>query len=117
VQNGTWELAQLPPGKRAIGSRWIFKVRGRRRGWSISKGRLVAQGFSQIPGVFGQDGTVVPEGQELHNDMEAEDSDIGGFFRPSQQSPAPASPRNAALGALGENPQLALNGLTCVARK
>jgi len=48
VQNGTWELAQLPPKKRAIGSRWIFKVRGCRR---ISKGRLVEQGFSQIPGV------------------------------------------------------------------
>jgi len=25
--NGTWELAQLPPGKRTIGSRWVFKVK------------------------------------------------------------------------------------------
>ena len=27
LQNGTWELAQLPPGKRAIGSRWVFKIK------------------------------------------------------------------------------------------
>ena len=27
VTNGTWELAQLPPGKCAISSWWVFKVR------------------------------------------------------------------------------------------
>ena len=26
-QNGTWELADLPAGRRAIGSRWVFKVK------------------------------------------------------------------------------------------
>jgi len=26
-QNGTWELADLPAGCRAIGSRWVFKVK------------------------------------------------------------------------------------------
>ena len=24
--NGTWEIVKLPPGKRAIGSRWFMKV-------------------------------------------------------------------------------------------
>jgi transposase InsO family protein len=52
VENGTWKLAQLPPGKRAIGSRWVFKVKRKPDG-SIDKykGRIVAQGFSQVRGI------------------------------------------------------------------
>jgi len=52
VTNGTWELTQLPPGKRVIGSRWVFKVKRKPDG-SIDKykGRVVAQGYSQIAGV------------------------------------------------------------------
>ena len=52
LKNGTWELAQLPPGRRAIGSRWVFKIKRTPEG-AIDKykGRLVAQGFSQVPGV------------------------------------------------------------------
>ena len=52
LTNGTWELAQLPPGRRAIGSRWVFKVKRKPDG-SIDKykGRIVAQGFSQVRGV------------------------------------------------------------------
>jgi len=52
VANGTWELAQLPPGKRAIGSHWVFKVKWKPDG-SIDKfkGRIVAQGFSQVRGI------------------------------------------------------------------
>lgn len=51
VENGTFELVQLPPGRKAIGSRWVFKVKRNADG-SIEryKGRLVAQGFSQRPG-------------------------------------------------------------------
>ena len=50
-QNGTWELADLPAGRRAIGSRWVFKVKRTADG-SIEryKARLVAKGFSQRPG-------------------------------------------------------------------
>ena len=52
VHNGTWELAQLPPGKRAIGSRWIFKIKRTPEGLVDKyKARLVAQGFSQVPGI------------------------------------------------------------------
>ena len=51
VENGTFELVQLPPGRRAIGSRWVFRVKRNADG-SIEryKGRLVAKGFSQRPG-------------------------------------------------------------------
>ena len=42
---------QLPPGRKAIGSRWVFKVKRKADG-SIDryKARLVAKGFSQRPG-------------------------------------------------------------------
>ena len=47
IVNGTWELVQLPPGKRAIGSRWVFKVKRTPEGLVDKyKGRVVAQGFS-----------------------------------------------------------------------
>ena len=51
VDNGTFEVVELPPGKRAIGSRWVFKVKRNADG-SIEryKARCVAQGFSQRPG-------------------------------------------------------------------
>ena len=52
VQNGTWELTQLPPGKCAIGSRWVFKIKRTPEGLVDKyKACLVAQGFSQIPGI------------------------------------------------------------------
>ncbi|KZT28913.1 hypothetical protein NEOLEDRAFT_1225147, partial [Neolentinus lepideus HHB14362 ss-1] len=51
VENGTFELVECPPGRKAIGSRWVFKVKRNADG-SIEryKGRLVAKGFSQRPG-------------------------------------------------------------------
>jgi hypothetical protein len=56
VQNGTFELVELPPGRRTIGSRWVFKVKRNADG-SIEryKARLVAQGFGQRPGFDYQD--------------------------------------------------------------
>ncbi|KAG8976249.1 hypothetical protein FRC05_004499 [Tulasnella sp. 425] len=52
VDNGTWELVQLPPDRKAIGSRWVFKVKRDAKGEiERYKGRLVAQGFSQRPGI------------------------------------------------------------------
>jgi transposase InsO family protein len=51
IENGTFELVQLPPGRKAIGSRWVFKVKRNADG-SIEryKARFVAQGFAQRPG-------------------------------------------------------------------
>jgi hypothetical protein len=52
VENGTWELVKLPPGKKAIGCRWVFRVKRNVDGTvERYKGRLVAQGFSQRPGI------------------------------------------------------------------
>jgi hypothetical protein len=52
LDNGTWELIKLPAGQKAIGSKWVFKIKHNANG-SIEryKVRLVAQGFSQCPGV------------------------------------------------------------------
>jgi len=51
-QNGTWELTQLPPGKKAIGCKWLFKTKYRSDGTiDRHKARLVIQGFSQKKGI------------------------------------------------------------------
>ena len=52
LENGTWEIVKLPPGKKPIGCRWVWLIKRKADG-SIErfKGRLVAQGFSQIPGL------------------------------------------------------------------
>ncbi len=52
LENDTWELAQLPPGRRAISSCWVFKIKRKPNG-SIDKykGQVVAQGFSQVCGI------------------------------------------------------------------
>jgi hypothetical protein len=52
IKNGTWELVKLLPRRKAIGSKWVFKVKRNADG-SVEcyKARLVAQGFSQRPGI------------------------------------------------------------------
>ncbi len=48
----TWEYEELPAERKAIGSKWVFKVKYHPDG-SVArfKARLVAQGFSQVPGI------------------------------------------------------------------
>jgi hypothetical protein len=47
----TWEFADLPDGKRPVGSKWVFTVKYTPTGLlDRFKARLVAQGFSQVPG-------------------------------------------------------------------
>jgi transposase InsO family protein len=51
-ENETWTLTNLPPGRKAIGSKWVFKIKLDENGKIIRrKARLVAQGFSQKFGV------------------------------------------------------------------
>ncbi|XP_072060397.1 uncharacterized protein [Arachis hypogaea] len=51
-QNKTWIITSLPPGKNAVGCKWIFRTKFNPDGTiERHKARLVAQGFTQIPGV------------------------------------------------------------------
>lgn len=50
-QNKTWIITDLPPSKKEIGCKWVYKIKYRPDG-SIEryKARLVAKGYSQIKG-------------------------------------------------------------------
>lgn len=51
-ENETWELTDLPPNRKAIGSKWVYKTKRDEHGSVVQhKARLVAQGFSQKYGV------------------------------------------------------------------
>ncbi|CAI7844897.1 unnamed protein product [Closterium sp. NIES-54] len=44
-ENGTWELVELPEGRKAITSKWLFKIKSDADG--KIKSRLVAKGYQQ----------------------------------------------------------------------
>jgi hypothetical protein len=52
LKNRIWCLMKLPKGKKAIGSKWVFRIK-----WKFNsdinryKARLVAKGFAQTKGV------------------------------------------------------------------
>src|SRR5579863_5259083 len=46
-KNKTWELVDLPPDRKAVKSKWVFKLKADGR----YRARLVAKGFTQIPGI------------------------------------------------------------------
>src|SRR5258707_4760612 len=46
-KNNTWELKDLPAGRKAVKSKWVFKLKADGR----FRARLVAKGFTQIPGI------------------------------------------------------------------
>ena len=48
-ENGTYDLAPLPPGKSAVGGRWVYSVKPDPSGERY-KARFVAQGYSQEKG-------------------------------------------------------------------
>jgi hypothetical protein len=51
-ENRTWTLTELPRGQRAIGLKWVFKVKKDEHGAIIRhKARLVAKGYAQREGI------------------------------------------------------------------
>ena len=52
MEQKTWSLVPLPPGRRAIGCRWVYKRKHAQDG-SVAryKARLVAKGYSQREGI------------------------------------------------------------------
>ena len=50
-KNHTWDLVPLPTDKRAIGCKWIYKVKDGGNGNLIYKARPVAKGYVQKKGV------------------------------------------------------------------
>jgi len=49
---GTWELVDAPGGANVVGSKWVFRIKKDAGGNAVRfKARLVAQGFSQVPGI------------------------------------------------------------------
>ncbi|CAH9118288.1 unnamed protein product [Cuscuta europaea] len=52
ARNNTWSLVSLPPGKKAVGCKWVYRIKHKADG-SIDryKARLVAKGFTQTEGL------------------------------------------------------------------
>lgn len=51
-KNHTWELTTLPPGKKAIGCKWVYKIKRNPDGTiDRFKARLVAKGYNQVHGI------------------------------------------------------------------
>jgi hypothetical protein len=46
-----YELVPLLENRKAISCRWVLEFREDQKGGSVYKARLVAQGFSQVPGI------------------------------------------------------------------
>ena len=57
VDMGAFEEADLPPGEKAVGLKWVYDYKTDALGVKIpgkEKARLVAQGYSQRPGQYGE---------------------------------------------------------------
>jgi hypothetical protein len=51
VNNHTWDLVQLPAGKRALQNKWVYKLKEEDGGEKRYKARLVVKGFAQKKGI------------------------------------------------------------------
>ena len=51
MSNQTWELAELPPGKKALHNKWVYRIKEENYGNKRYKARLVVKRFQQKEGV------------------------------------------------------------------
>ena len=52
IEHDTWSLTKPPPGRKIIGSKWVFKIKHDENGEAARyKCRLVAQGYTQAQGI------------------------------------------------------------------
>jgi hypothetical protein len=52
IQKNTWELVSLPPNRKLVRCKWIYKTKREEYGFITKyKDILVAKGFSQVHGI------------------------------------------------------------------
>ncbi len=52
IEMNTWKLIELPKGRKPVSCKWVLRVKHKSDGTVEKfKGRLVARGFSQQPGI------------------------------------------------------------------
>lgn len=87
---GTWSEAVMPPGRKAITAKWVFKRKRNADGVVVKfKARLVARGFTQIPGIDFEE-TYAPVSRlstlrlllahAAANDLELRQADVEGAY-------------------------------------
>jgi hypothetical protein len=52
VNNQTWDLVQLPIGKRALQNKWVYKLKEEDGGKKGYKARPIVKGFAQKKGIY-----------------------------------------------------------------
>ena len=51
VRNQTWDLVELPVGKRELQNKWVYRLKEEYGGKKRYKARLVVKGFAQKKGI------------------------------------------------------------------
>ena len=51
LRNQTWELTELPVGKKALQNKWVYKIKNEHDDSKHYKARLVVKGFQQKEGI------------------------------------------------------------------